>query len=183
MSLKYALLGFLNYQSMTGYQLKKHFDESISNFWNASLSQIYPTLNQMCEQSLLTVEVIQQDSTPNAKVYHITNTGKDELLKWLTGPIEFEPMRSSLLVKLFFSSCITKDQVISLLVQTMSLAKKNLKLYQDSKNHFEKDHASESTMKQEAFYWTLTVDYGIKNAEAIIAWCEGCVKKIQGDLK
>ncbi|MDP4093936.1 MAG: PadR family transcriptional regulator, partial [Bacillota bacterium] len=86
MSLKHALLGFLNYQSMTGYQLKKHFDESVSNFWSVSLSQIYPTLNQMSEQGLLTVEVIQQDTAPNAKVYQITDSGKEELLKWLAEP-------------------------------------------------------------------------------------------------
>ncbi len=177
MSLKHALLGFLNYQSMTGYQLKKHFDESISNFWNASLSQIYPTLNKMCEDGLLTVEVILQDSTPNAKLYQITNSGKEELLKWLAEPVEFEPMRSALLVKLFFGSSISKNQVLSLLEQTMTLTKNNLKHCQNVKKHIEEDHSSENDMKQEAFFWTLTADYGIKHAEALIAWCEECIKK------
>ncbi len=46
MSLKHALLGFLNYGSMTGYELKKIFDPSIGHFWNAELSQMYPTLKQ-----------------------------------------------------------------------------------------------------------------------------------------
>ena len=183
MSLKHALLGFLNYQSMTGYQLKKHFDESISNFWNASLSQIYPTLNQMCEQGLLTVEVIQQDSTPNSKVYQITNSGKEELIKWLAEPIELEPMRSALLVKLFFGSNISKEQVISQLEQTMHSAKKKLKLYQDHKKHMEEGHLSKNDMKQEALYWILTADYGIKNVKVVITWCEECINKIQGDLR
>ena len=43
MSLKHALLGLLNYRPMTGYDLKQRFDHSISHFWSANLSQIYPT--------------------------------------------------------------------------------------------------------------------------------------------
>ncbi len=183
MSLKHALLGFLNYQSMTGYQLKKHLDESISNFWNSSLSQIYPTLNQMCDQGLLTVEVLQQDCAPNAKVYHITDKGKEELYKWLAEPIEFENIRSALLVKLFFGSNIDKSQVLFLLEQTMTHASNDLKLSQESKKHLEEDHLSVDNMKTEAFFWALTADYGIKHSEAVIAWCEECVRKIQGGLK
>ena len=81
MSLKYALLGFLHYDSMTGYQLKQHFDNTFRHFWNTSLSQIYPTLNQMKEEELLDVEIIYQDKPLNSKVYHITDKGKEEFSK------------------------------------------------------------------------------------------------------
>jgi hypothetical protein len=35
MSLKHALLGFLNYGPHTGYELKKVFDVSVAHFWSA----------------------------------------------------------------------------------------------------------------------------------------------------
>lgn len=47
MSLKHALLGFLNYGPHTGYELKKVFDISVAHFWNAELSQIYPSLKAL----------------------------------------------------------------------------------------------------------------------------------------
>ena len=43
MSLKYALLGFLNYQAYSGYDLKQLMDVSTSNFWDGEVSPM-PTL-------------------------------------------------------------------------------------------------------------------------------------------
>ena len=51
MSLKHALLGFLSYAPMTGYDLKRYFDQSIHHFWNANLSQIYPRLMKVAQAS------------------------------------------------------------------------------------------------------------------------------------
>ena len=47
MSLRYALLGFLGLDSMTGYELKQNLDRSTQQFWHAGLNQIYPTLKQL----------------------------------------------------------------------------------------------------------------------------------------
>ena len=44
-SLKHGLLGLLNYQPMTGYELDKEFKESLAYFWQAKPQQIYRELN------------------------------------------------------------------------------------------------------------------------------------------
>ena len=46
MSLEHAILGFLTYRPMSGYDLKKFFDESVRHFWSAPQSQIYRTLGR-----------------------------------------------------------------------------------------------------------------------------------------
>jgi len=76
MSLKYALLGFLNYQPMTGYELKKFVDTSVADFWSGELSQIYSTLKQLEADSLAEVNVEVQTDRPNRKVYSITPRGR-----------------------------------------------------------------------------------------------------------
>ena len=68
MSLKYALLGFLNYGPHTGYELKKFFDVSVAHFWNAELSQIYPTLKTLETEGLVDMDVQVQADRPNRKV-------------------------------------------------------------------------------------------------------------------
>jgi len=40
MSLQHAILGFLNYKSLTGYDLKKIFVAAVRHFWAADQSQI-----------------------------------------------------------------------------------------------------------------------------------------------
>jgi PadR family transcriptional regulator AphA len=176
MSLKHALLGFLNYKSMTGYQLKQSFDKSVRNFWNASLSQIYPTLGQMKDDGLLTLEIKYQDSSPNAKIYHITDKGREELQKWISEPMEPQRHRSAFLIKLFFGANIDKDLIISQLKHRLELAEDNLEKYQQIMNDMTKNHALENDL---TLFESLTVDFGIKNMEAVIVWCKESIEKIE----
>ena len=57
MSLKHALLGILGHGQMTGYELKQFFDSSVQHFWNAELSQIYPTLKSLEEGGFVAMHV------------------------------------------------------------------------------------------------------------------------------
>ena len=68
MSLEHAILGFLNYEPMSGYDIKKIVDISVSHFWPAVQSQIYKTLARMEKEDWLTVETISQDPRPPRKV-------------------------------------------------------------------------------------------------------------------
>ena len=58
MSLEYAILGFLNYSPMSGYDLKKLFDNSVRHFWPADQSQIYRTLGKLAEQGYVEREIV-----------------------------------------------------------------------------------------------------------------------------
>ena len=53
MSLKHAILGFLSFKPLSGYDLKKAFDNSVRHFWPANQSQIYRTLSQMTDEGLV----------------------------------------------------------------------------------------------------------------------------------
>lgn len=43
-TLKYAILGLLNKEPMTGYDIGKEFSKDLGEFWTAKHSQIYPEL-------------------------------------------------------------------------------------------------------------------------------------------
>ncbi len=46
-TLKYAILGLLNRNPMTGYDIVKEFNFQLAEFWNAKHSQIYPELKKI----------------------------------------------------------------------------------------------------------------------------------------
>jgi PadR family transcriptional regulator AphA len=87
MSLRHALLGALADRPRTGYQLVKHFEQSLAYAWSASHSQIYPELARLLEERL-----IEQTATGprGSKTYALTSAGLDEVRRWLR---ETEPER------------------------------------------------------------------------------------------
>ena len=68
MSLRHAILGFLNYKPFSGYDLKKVFDTSVQHFWPADQSQIYRTLSRLADAGLVEVQVVEQQQRPDRKV-------------------------------------------------------------------------------------------------------------------
>lgn len=47
MPLAHAILASLDFQPMTGYDLKKFFDISVGHFWTTTQSHIYKELNDL----------------------------------------------------------------------------------------------------------------------------------------
>lgn len=113
MSLKYGILGLLNYESMSGYELKKLFDKSINYIWTASLSQIYRELGNLEKGGFVSSEVQEQDDRPDKRVYNITVAGRKGFLEWLNEyPERFiSPKRDDFLLKLLFGENIERDTV------------------------------------------------------------------------
>ena len=103
MSLDHAILGFLRYGPLSGYDLKERFDLSVQHFWPADQSQIYRILAKLDQQGYTRVKVVEQENRPDRKVYTITKAGREELHRWLTTPLEMDRGRSASLVQVFFS--------------------------------------------------------------------------------
>ncbi|MTV47379.1 hypothetical protein GJ688_00100 [Heliobacillus mobilis] len=177
MSLKHALLGFLSYNSMTGYQLKQYVDESVQHFWNASLSQIYPTLSQMEKEGLLTMEVEYQEEKPNRKIYHITDAGRQELQRWLREPTNLPSVREAFLIKVFFGGTMEKEDILSQMNQYLKLHRDLLAMYQGPV--LEKMQQEAANLERDSFFWALTLEAGINLEKAWIEWLEESIEKIK----
>jgi DNA-binding PadR family transcriptional regulator len=104
MSLRYAMLGFIDMMPLTGYDLKKLFNSSVKYYWTATHSQIYRTLDEMKKSGLIREEYIPQTDLPNKKLYHITEKGKLALYQWAARPADIPPVRHALLVQLSWAA-------------------------------------------------------------------------------
>jgi DNA-binding PadR family transcriptional regulator len=177
MSLEHAILGFLNYEPMTGYDIKKMVDMSVSHFWPAVQSQIYKTLFRMESDGWLTVETIPQEPRPPRKVYSITETGKDELFRWLETPQPPAEVRLAWLIQVFFAGQLSDEKIIALLEHQLAIYRKRLQGF--SAIPEENRETMSADDPRDRFFWLLTIDFGVANAIAQTRWLEEAIETIK----
>ena len=181
MSLQHGLLGLLNYGAMTGYELGKAFNASLSFFWRAQSSQIYRELNKMEEMEWLTSHIEFQTDKPNKRIYAITDKGNKELQIWLQSdlPKETIPTRSEILMRLFFSAQNSVGENIKVL-------KKIAGTYQNQCDELENindniaEYSSYVNTEEDALYWEMTADFGRAYSKMCLDWAESCIKRLEG---
>lgn len=105
--------------AMSGYDLARHFDETIGFFWRATHSQIYRELSKLKERELISAEEIQQRGKPNRILYSITEAGREALLVWSRQPTAPDPVKDNFLVKLYGLEHMDIETLREHLVQRM----------------------------------------------------------------
>lgn len=115
MTIRFAILGLLNWQPATGYDLKKIIAGSSTLYWSGNNNQIYTTLIQLGREGLVSVEVQPQASLPARKVYTITEAGKAALRAWLLSTPEPLEMRNTFLIQLSWADQLTETELGGLL--------------------------------------------------------------------
>lgn len=104
MTLRHALLGLLDDEPASGYDLMKVFNSSMANVWPATQSQVYTELNKMSDAELITVSA---EGARGRKDYAITDTGRTELRDWMRTPPKPKAIRSDLLLRVFFLDVVS----------------------------------------------------------------------------
>lgn len=174
---KYALLGILNHMSGSGYDIKKVCDSSIGHFWNENYGHIYPVLQRLEEEGLITKEVKQNDGRPAKNIFSITEKGKEELDKWLLLSIEKEPIRSELLLKLFLSKDIPVKNIIELINGIREDSEKDLIKYAEIDALLRSGKVQVD--KKSLVLWLTTISYGKQSEDAKIKWCDETIKSLE----
>ncbi len=178
MSLEHAILGFLNYHPYTGYDLKKIFDHSVQHFWAADQSQIYRTLARLKENGWTEVEKVPQEDHPDRKVYHITESGKAELRRWLLAPPPMEPPRSAPLIQVFFSGQLSNEEVLAKFESFVAIMQHILAQYEAIPAQIA-EYQRDVPSPREHFFWLLTLENGIANMRANLAWAQSVIERIK----
>lgn len=183
MSLKYTLLAFLNYGPMTGYELKKHMDNSTQFFWYAALSQIYPALKAMENEGLVESEVEPQEGRPDKKIYAIAKAGRTALLDWLTEPMdELLPMKRPALLKLFFSGVLDKETILDHLRRQLDLHRAQLARYEQETAAYIERTIAETGLIREGALWELVRQFGEEHECTYIRWLEQAIETVEQKL-
>jgi len=180
MSLAYALLGLLNYTSMTGYDLKKIFDDSINFFWSAQTSQIYRELKALEKKGCIVSTVETSAKGPDKRVYSITEQGISCLKDWLADmPDDIdENIRNAFLIRVFFSSLVGVDELYFQIQKRLKEYKKEYQMLKSVENRMS-EYVKMFGTEDEVPYWKIVLNRGFHDVESNIRWAEETLDYLQ----
>jgi DNA-binding PadR family transcriptional regulator len=179
MPLEHAILAFIEYQPMSGYDLKKFFDVSVAHFWSATQSHIYKSLEGLEKKGWAEAKVIQQDGKPNRKEFQITDEGRAELRRWMTTPLPMEPVREATLIQVFFSHFSTNEEITALLEARMKEIREHLQILRTSAQAAINENAQQIGIERARQLWQITLDYGIDYYEFELKWHEKTLETVR----
>ncbi|HEU4582759.1 MAG TPA: PadR family transcriptional regulator [Polyangiaceae bacterium] len=168
MSLRQAILGFLELEPTTGYTLGQRFSGSVGSFWTATQSQIYRELHQLERDGLAQVEVVPQAGKPPRKVYSLTEPGRAELARLLEAASEPLVLRDPFLLGFVFSADVPPERLDALLEQhgaELAARQQEYRARLGSPQIF-----SLARSEREAALWRLSLENGLGWCEAQLAW-------------
>ncbi len=132
-TLRYAVLGLLNRQDLTGYELTRAFSSSLSEFWSARHSQIYPELRALADEGLVTYEVETGGTALEKKRYSITAEGRRAFMAWERKPQKLKPTpKDEFRLQLFFSDCLRGEERAALLEGQLEAHRDRLRHLEDN---------------------------------------------------
>ena len=179
MSLRHILLGMLT-EPRSGYDLKKEFNQSLRNFWNAELSQIYPQLQKLEKEGLLSSRLVASSAGPPRRVYRQTARGRRELQSWLADGPRVGEERIAYLAQVYFLGELSEPERA---IEFMQELRDHMATWLESLRAAEvewrtNDPRYPDALPDEEFFAQLTLALGLKKVAANVEWCDECIARL-----
>lgn len=100
--IKFPILGFLMESEMTGYDIKRRFQDPIGFFYRASDGSLYPALKKLAHDAMVTMRA-ERHGRRARKVYAITPKGREHFLRTLREPAQPIFVYDEAQVKIYFA--------------------------------------------------------------------------------
>ncbi len=101
-----SILGFLEREAMTGWDLAAKVEEIIGDFWNVTRSQIYRELKMLAAHGLVaSMKAGPRDKQP----YRITDAGRRAFRAWISEAPGLPNMRLPLVLQVFFAEDVPPE--------------------------------------------------------------------------
>lgn len=171
------MLGLLR-KPGSGTDIKRYFDEAIGHFWAAELSQVYPTLNRMARDGLLTVTTEPSPKGPPRKVYSLTDAGRASLHEWLQGGPAMGTERLEWLGQVWCLAA-TPDHALPFFTELRAALAQRLATLEGIDAYWRReDPTYPDVADDEDFFPQLTLALGLRKLHAMVDWCDECIERI-----
>lgn len=167
MSIKYVVLGYINWRPATGYELRQIIANSEVLHWTGSSNQIYRALLDLHEAGFLSVEEVEQEKRPSKKIYSITDAGREVLRQWGQETPLAPQIQKPFLHQLMWADNLTPRELDTLLDQYLDAVGEKLFMVRVEADR--KPNVPERTPR-EAYLWEMMYRNWIATYELELRW-------------
>ena len=177
MALGHTILAALSVESLSGYDLAKKFADKNGCYWRATQQQIYRELAKLEDEGMVVSKTIPQAGRPDKKLYHITDSGKENLREWIAQPSEPTPIREDLLVKVLAGHLVSRPIILKELERRRQIHLEQLSIYKEWHQNYCQNLAELPLPEQ---CRCLTLRRGIRYETEWVVWCEEAIQMLSG---
>ncbi len=174
LSIEYALLGFLQEQSLHGYEMHQHLQaaQTLGFVWHLKQAHLYALLAKLEANGLITAEVIPQDDRPSKRLLHLTNTGRSAFKTWVQTPVHHgRDLRIEFLAKLFWAQQLGVPAVQRLIAAQHAACQ----------GWLDEFRAEAKGLASARPYEWLVLEFRIGQIEAMLQWLNTCAAVLMHD--
>lgn len=171
-----AILGALTFEPMTAYAVREAIRDVLGHFWSESFGQIYPTLDTLTSQGLVSRT---EGERRGSSLLTITAAGETRLRELLAEPIAATPPRNGLLLRLFFGRVLGAAACRSLLEEARTDAQHQLARFEQITAAVRTEDASSPDLT----YQLITISAGRHSAQSTLAWVAEALELLEATEK
>jgi DNA-binding PadR family transcriptional regulator len=161
-----SILGFLEHEPMTGWDLAVQIEDIIGDFWNVTRSQIYRELKVLAEQGLVSsMKTGPRDRQP----YKLTEAGRRAFRGWIAQPPGPPNMRLPLVLQVFFAEAMAPEELQKSLASLRAYHEGRLEVYRGFEDRVKKGSGQADALR-----------LGIMFQKTMIQWIESVQKGRRG---
>jgi DNA-binding PadR family transcriptional regulator len=182
-STRYAILGLLSLEPMSGYDIRRASIDTLRHFWHESYGQIYPTLATLERERLIRPVSAAEAARSGAregtratrKVYTLTPAGKRALAVWRKRPAASRPFRNVTLLQMFFGDAGSAKDLLAHVDRMRAEESAHLASYAVLERKLAREAATHPSLP----YWRATLRYGHHRSSAIVRWCDETARALR----
>jgi DNA-binding PadR family transcriptional regulator len=157
-----SILGFLEHEPMTGWDLAAQIEDIIGDFWNVTRSQIYRELKVLAEQGLVaSMKTGPRDRQP----YKLTEAGRRAFRRWIAQPPGPPNMRLPLVLQVFFADALEPGELQRSLTTLRAYHEGRLAVYRGFEERVKKGSGQHDALR-----------LGVMFQRTMISWIESLQK-------
>ncbi|MDT3439211.1 MULTISPECIES: PadR family transcriptional regulator [unclassified Pseudofrankia] len=185
MHLDFVILGMLATRRLSGYDLRRGMEGQLRFIgYGVQLPQIYRRLGRLTEQGFVEFEVDPRDGRPDAKVYTLTESGRQELVAWARSPYQpaTRPMDPDFILRFVFGGQI--DRQIAIDVVRTELEYRLANVSPDGRMHQYPDHLDAQIPEIDPTFvreiHLLAHEWGYTSVRAYVTWLQLTLIRLEG---
>jgi len=181
-TLDVVLLGLLDTVDRTGYDVRKWFDRYGPYVgYTAQTSQIYRQLARLVDHGWATTRADSRSAAPDAKVYSLTDAGREELQRWSDTPYipSRRPLDPDFQLRLQFAGKTSPQKALELVRTELAFRRDQERIGVPVDETAIRSGADEAEATWAIELRLLARERGHYMARALIAWLEAAEARLE----